>query len=152
MGLFESDKCLYAYDYILDLQGGFKLLADMMYTLLTKDITYYWSSPGNASKLKKYTKMFMEVFKIIESSTDDSDALKITIMKKVHRQLKYLLGLPKELQKEVTGSMRRQFIQALELSEPFLKVPSPTSGRSQSHTASSKGTGTLVVPHNTPNK
>lgn len=126
MGLFESDKCISAYDYILDLDGGIGILCEMLDKIISKELTYYWSLPRSASKFKYYSKMFTDLFKIIHTSVDDSSSQKVQIMKKIYRQFKYLLGLPKELQKEVPANLRRKYIKIMEACEPYNKAPSPS--------------------------
>lgn len=147
MGLFESDKCVSAYDYILDLDGGIRILCEMLDKIISRELTYYWSLPGSTSKFKYYSKMFTDLFKIIYTSVDDSSSHKIQIMKKIYRQFKYLLGLPKELQKEVPANLRRKFIKIMDVCEPYNKAPSPFSEDKIASTETKTTTKTKTRAH-----
>ena len=123
MVLFGSDPaCPKLLEYLMDVDGSDKTV----YLIIKKcleDLTYYWSSPDGPRILPQTVKVMEMIFNEMATMELSTKYEKMT-MKEVHQQLTYLFGLPKDLQVNMTRSLKNKLTKMLKQTEPYASMKS----------------------------
>lgn len=104
----------------MDVEGSDKTVYLIMKKCL-EELTYYWSSPEGG-------RMLPQIIKVMEMIFTEMIRIELTTkyerltMKDVHHQVLYLLGLPKELQVNITRTLKNKLTKMLKLTEPYASM------------------------------
>ena len=130
----QTKQCTTLLEYVLEVDGGEKTLMHIVEKIILHNITYHWSLPKSESILKDNLKLLKQFAKELNTLRQENTlgTYGIKTMQKIYRQLKYLTGLPSDLQKQVKGSLKQTVTKLMILTEPYIHVSVKSSSASAS--------------------
>lgn len=105
-----NKSCDSLLDYLFKVNSGLKAVYEMTYEILVTDMTYFWSNPDGKKKLPNYTSLLEKIVEYIESKVEYESKEVTKTYTLIHKQLTYLLNLPKPLQVNITSGLKKRLM------------------------------------------